>query len=135
MFNISVLSGMSDPFLSSSSVRAIDDDPQHFACKASVIGLPPGHFPGMMETDLGNGDTLYIDGSIFDGSGNNFVGLAYRQSGGCRVSVFVDLRVVNTRSASSIDDGAADAVERRAQMRRSSWPRSRAPSHLVADLP
>ena len=54
-----------------------------------MIGLHPGHFPGTMETDLGNGDTLYIDGAIFDGGGN-FVGVAYRQSGGCRVSVFID---------------------------------------------
>jgi len=43
----------------------------------------------MMETDLCNGDALYIDGSIFDAAGN-FVGVAYRQSGGCRVSVFID---------------------------------------------
>ena len=49
----------------------------------------PRPFSWMMETDLCNGDTLYIDGSIFDGSGN-FVGVAYRQSGGCRLSVFLD---------------------------------------------
>ena len=51
--------------------------------------VPSGHFPGMMETDLCNGDTLYIDGAIFD-AGGNFVGVAYRQSGCCRVSVFID---------------------------------------------
>lgn len=76
------------PFLHSSQVSATDDR-EHFSCKASMIGLHPGHFPGTMETDLGNGDTLYIDGAIFDGGGN-FVGVAYRQSGGCRVSVFID---------------------------------------------
>ena len=79
---------MPGPFLSSAHVCATDD-PEHFACKASVIGVHPGHYPGMMETDVGNGETLYIDRSIFD-AGGNFVGVTYRQSGGCEVSVFLD---------------------------------------------
>ncbi len=79
---------MPDPFLSSPHARATDD-PKSFSCEASAIGLARGHFPGKMETDLGNGDTLYLDHTILDGSGN-FVGVVYRQSGGCRVSVLID---------------------------------------------
>ena len=75
-------------FLRASDLCATDS-PRHFSCKASIISLHPGHYPGMMETDVGNGDTLYIDRSIFDADGN-FVGVAYRQSGGCEVSVFLD---------------------------------------------
>ena len=78
---------MPAPFLSSADVHATDN-PKHFSCGMSVIGLPPGHFPGMMETDLGNGDPFYLDHAIYDGG--YFVGVAYRQSGGCRVSAFID---------------------------------------------
>ena len=78
---------MSGPFLSASRVRATDN-PKHFSCEASAIGLEPGHFAGVLETDVGNGDPLYIDRSIFDANGA-FVGVAYRQSGSCEVTVFV----------------------------------------------
>ena len=78
---------LTGPFLSLCHIRATDD-PKSFSCDASAISLHPGHFPGMIETDLGNGDALYIDRAIFDATGN-FVGVAYRQSGGCEVSVFL----------------------------------------------
>ena len=79
---------MPRPFLSYLSVR-VTDNPKHFACEASAIGLDRGHFPFMIETDMGNSNPLYLDHPIFDDR-SNFLGAVYRQSGGCLVSVFLD---------------------------------------------
>lgn len=41
-----------------------------------------------LETDVGNGDPLHVGRAIFDDRGA-FVGVAYRQSSDCEISVFV----------------------------------------------
>jgi hypothetical protein len=77
---------MFKPFLKASDLRPTGDQ---FACGASRMGLRRGHFPGAIETDLGNGCPLHLDRSISDSHGI-FVGVAYRQSGGCEVLVFLE---------------------------------------------
>jgi hypothetical protein len=67
----------------------VTDNLKRFSGLARVIGLQPGHFPLMIETDVRNGDPTYLNRSILDNDGN-FVGVTYRQSGGCEVSVFLD---------------------------------------------
>ena len=79
---------VTDDFLNASDLRSTDN-PRSFTCKASVLGSPRGHFPGSIDTDVGNGGTLVLDRPIFDERGN-FVGVAYRQGGGCEVLVLVD---------------------------------------------
>jgi hypothetical protein len=53
------------------------------------MGLRRGYFPGAIETDVGNGCPLHLDRSISDEYGI-FAGVAYRQSGGYEVLVFLD---------------------------------------------
>jgi hypothetical protein len=50
--------------------------------------LQRGHFPGTIDTDVGNGGPLRADHPIFDEDGN-FRGVAYRQRGGREVLVLV----------------------------------------------
>ena len=58
-------------------------------CGSSVMGLKWGHFPGTIDTDLGNSCPLHLERSISDEHGM-FVSVCYRQAGGYEVSVFLD---------------------------------------------
>jgi len=53
------------------------------------MGLKRGSFPGVIETDVGNGCPLHLERSISDEYGI-FSGVAYRQSGGREVLVLFD---------------------------------------------
>jgi hypothetical protein len=81
------------PTVPGSFLKAVDlqstDKQSSFSCSASVLGLQRGHFPGTIETDAGNGSTFHMDRAVFDERGN-FVGIAYRQVGGCEVLVLAD---------------------------------------------
>ncbi len=79
---------MPDAFLRSCLVRSIDNG-CGLSCDAAVLGLQRGYFPATIETDVGRGDPLRVDHPVFDEDGN-FVGVAYRQSSGCEVLVFLD---------------------------------------------
>lgn len=79
---------MHQPFLSASDLRPIGTQGS-FVCKVSAVGLQRGDFPGVIETDLGNGCPLHLDRSLADEDGI-FAGVAYRQSGGYEVLVFSD---------------------------------------------
>lgn len=76
------------PFLSVSDLRSTGNQ-GGLMCKASAIRLRRGDFPGAIETDVGNGCPLHLDRSISDEYGI-FAGVAYRQSGGYEVLVFLD---------------------------------------------
>ena len=76
------------PFLMASDLRSTGNQGV-FACKASVMGLKRGSFPGVIETDVGNGCPLHLERSISDEYGI-FSGVAYRQSGGREVLVLFD---------------------------------------------
>ncbi len=76
------------PFLKASHLRSTGNQGV-FACKASVMGLKRGSFPGVIETDVGNGCPLHLERSISDEYGI-FAGVAYRQSGGWEVLVLLD---------------------------------------------
>lgn len=78
---------MPDSFLSSSFLRSIDNR-CGLSCEAALIGLQRGYFPATIETDVGSGDPLQVDHPVFDDEGN-FVGVAYRQTSGCEVLVFL----------------------------------------------
>ena len=78
---------VSSPFVRTSDLRATDN-PNRFSCEASVIGFEPGVFYRSIETEVGNGDPLYLDHPILDERGY-FVGVTYRQSSGCEISVFL----------------------------------------------
>ncbi len=74
-------------FLKASDLRS--NAKRWLSCGASVLSLKRGHFPGTIETDAGNGGALKLDRPVYD-EGGKFVGVAYRQSGGCEVLVLLD---------------------------------------------
>jgi hypothetical protein len=63
-------------FLEPADLR--EDTVYRFSCKASAIGLRPGHFPPTIETSAGNGEPLNIERAVFDGDGE-LLGVLYGQ--------------------------------------------------------
>jgi hypothetical protein len=62
----------------------IETQPHSFCAEASCLGLPPGHVPSQIGTDLGNGMPFFLQ--RFDD-----VGVHYSQAAGCvRLTVFND---------------------------------------------
>jgi hypothetical protein len=83
-YNILIVSG---PFVRTDDLR-VTDNPNRFSCDPSVIGFEPWFFYRSIETEVGNGDPLYLDHPILDERGY-FVGVTYLQSSGWEVSVFL----------------------------------------------
>lgn len=70
------------------SVDVFELEAHRFCAEASTLGLPPGSFPKVIETTLGNGQPLVRESA--EHSGGELVAVNYWQTFGC-----VCLRVLN----------------------------------------